>query len=413
MTSLFRRTRVSLFSGMVLVLWLITSEVALADIKKSTGDLIFDLKDDGTADMKLTAEGFGIGKEPANNLDVSGNTIISGNLFVGTSTGTETLKLGGTLGYSVESVSSSVTLSGNTMILADSSSGDITLTLPSANTVMGRQYKVIKTSQENTVTVSGSDNIDGGLFAKLNSSTTELSNLEIVSNGTQWYVTSGSNITISSYEDYTDNLTAWWKIDETSGDLSDSTGNGHTLTTNNEDVGDWVTGQIDGALNFDSAGSEWASRGSDLGILDDFPYSFSCWTKVDGGDGNLMAVANTGQSAYYAMIEVDSNGKAVITFRNPTTKTGTSSSNIQDGNWHHVVGVFESATVKKLYVDGVEEAEITDSVNMPGVNTFGIGYVSTAAGKDYYDGIIDDARVYNVALTAEQVLDIYNYGANQ
>ena len=78
---------------------------------------------------------------------------------------------------------------------------------------------------------------------------------------------------------------------------------------------------------------------------------------------------------------------------------------VTDGQWHHVGLVYDRDSMHRhLYVDGIEVAADTDIV--PVFSCDGGLYIG--AGKDFepdsfYSGLIDDVRIYNVALTPEQI----------
>jgi hypothetical protein len=143
------------------------------------------------------------------NLSVSGNIVSSGNLNIGngafyvdatnskigigTTSPKSQLDIQGSFSFSTEIVTSSTTLSGNQQIFADSSSGNITLTLPSALTTKGRVYLIKKTSDLNSVTIQGTQNIDSAPTVEmLPTGTSMYSSLGLVSSGVQWYITQSS-----------------------------------------------------------------------------------------------------------------------------------------------------------------------------------------------------------------------------
>lgn len=117
---------------------------------------------------------------------------------------------------------------------------------------------------------------------------------------------------------------------------------------------------------------------------------------VDGATGQLSFSTNVGST-----IDDFSGGPA-----------------INDGGWHHVVAVYDG-TDKILYVDGVEVAR---DVNTHGgqalgenITRFGfIGDGSEADGFDGsrnnigYDGQLDELRLYEGALTADEIATQYN-----
>ncbi|GIW78482.1 MAG: hypothetical protein KatS3mg105_0289 [Gemmatales bacterium] len=94
---------------------------------------------------------------------------------------------------------------------------------------------------------------------------------------------------------------------------------------------------------------------------------------------------------------------------------------INDGNWHHIVAVFDSSQTfdKKIYVDGVLNVQAdayATGVNLgSGTTRFGfLGDGSEASsfngGRNgvYFDGLLDDVRIYDHALTAAEVTALFN-----
>lgn len=81
----------------------------------------------------------------------------------------------------------------------------------------------------------------------------------------------------------------------------------------------------------------------------------------------------------------------------------TSSSFITAGVWYHVAGTYDGETLK-LYVNGT----LIDSNNAPsgnidtGTQIMAVGTWSTLI--DYFQGTIDEVRIWNTALTAEQLI---------
>ena len=78
------------------------------------------------------------------------------------------------------------------------------------------------------------------------------------------------------------------------------------------------------------------------------------------------------------------------------------------GDWVHVAAVFNDTSLI-LYIDGVNVASTTFSSTTL-VQTTDPLNISKRVGTDvyYFDGLIDDIRVYTSALTAQQVNDIIN-----
>jgi len=73
-----------------------------------------------------------------------------------------------------------------------------------------------------------------------------------------------------------------------------------------------------------------------------------------------------------------------------------------DGKWHHIAATYDGATFA-IYVDGKLEASEVSTGNMA-VSTYNvcIGDNSGATGR-YWNGLIDDVRIYKQALTAAEI----------
>ena len=94
-----------------------------------------------------------------------------------------------------------------------------------------------------------------------------------------------------------------------------------------------------------------------------------------------------------------SGGKAVY---------ATSPLSYSDGKWHYVTVTFDGS-VLNLYVDGVwvDTKKSSASPDNGGDNPVRVGADSGAVG-DFFDGDVDEIRVYRVAWTPEQVNDAYH-----
>jgi hypothetical protein len=118
---------------------------SFAAIRSITGNIHFDSNNDSTNEMTLNQNGLGIGvSSPSANLHVTGNTIISDSLTIGSTVNTSksTLHINGTLAYDLQNVSTGNTTVTSSIVLADSSSGNITLGLPILSESFVQQIKI-------------------------------------------------------------------------------------------------------------------------------------------------------------------------------------------------------------------------------------------------------------------------------
>ncbi|MFC1636580.1 C25 family cysteine peptidase, partial [Planctomycetota bacterium] len=206
------------------------------------------------------------------------------------------------------------------------------------------------------------------------------------------------------YENINDNLVGWWKFDEMSGSTTvDSSGNGNHGTL----VGapEWVAGVTGGALYFDGSGDYVdCGNGSTLNITEEI--TVACSFKVDEFDKMWQTIIAKGDDSYRISRlsegdELHWCGEGLTVWRIDGT------SNVNDEQWHHVAGVYDGAMMY-LYVDGILDRSLHSSgqINTSTYNLF-IGENSENTSR-YFDGLIDDVRIYNTALTGEEVNSLKN-----
>ncbi|UCF17711.1 MAG: LamG domain-containing protein, partial [Phycisphaerales bacterium] len=162
----------------------------------------------------------------------------------------------------------------------------------------------------------------------------------------------------------------------------------------------WTTGILGGAMDFDGDG-DFVDCGNSalLDITGDI--TVACWIKVDQFDKSWQAIVTHGDNSWRVHRSGSSNNIAWGTSGlSPTDLTGTV--NVNDAEWHHVAGVYNGAQ-KLLYIDGALDAssDSTGNINSSNFNV-NIGENNDATGR-FFDGLIDEVRVYNRALTGVEI----------
>ena len=90
---------------------------------------------------------------------------------------------------------------------------------------------------------------------------------------------------------------------------------------------------------------------------------------------------------------------------NGTLGSTFSTTDLSLDTWYHVVGTFGAGTAR-IYINGVEEDSNTGSLESTSSN-LNVGRWPGLGGQSYFDGSIDRVRVYNRALSPEEVF--YSY----
>lgn len=105
---------------------------------------------------------------------------------------------------------------------------------------------------------------------------------------------------------------------------------------------------------------------------------------------------------------VRQNGQAGLTeiFSNTAPNTTL----VNTDTWHHVAVTVDLVThILRIYVDGIQTGEnnAVATAAFPAFNNFEIGRLGRKVPTDGYQGLVDDVQVYNEALTAERIGELF------
>lgn len=226
----------------------------------------------------------------------------------------------------------------------------------------------------------------------------------------------------------------WWKFDECQGTVAnDSSTNGNGASNGNTGtitvgaggtqtaVGtctgsantmwkDGATGKYNSSLDFD---------GTDDYV--DVPYnsalqpaqlSASAWVKLasTAAATTYISAANSGITTGWYLGAVSNLGAYVIQVCfYPTTCHYDTVALVTD-QWYHLAFTFDGSTIK-IYKNGLQVYSASEDGYTANVLNLSIGRFASGSALGYMNGQIDDARIYNYALTATQIKTLYNGGA--
>ncbi len=203
------------------------------------------------------------------------------------------------------------------------------------------------------------------------------------------------------------NPIGWWKFDETSGTTaSDASGNNHSGTLINNPT--WTTGKVGGAISFNGT-TNYVDFGDNLNLIGN-GLSLSIWVKPNTLTDYLAFIDKLSSGGNYR-IHGAADGSVAFGIRNTANGFDYISSVagvLKVGTWTHIAVVHTNATNQgTLYINGVAVGTKTFTITRGSTTeTLKSGY--TANNSVYYNGAVDDMRIYNRVLSTAEVQSLYN-----
>jgi hypothetical protein len=223
----------------------------------------------------------------------------------------------------------------------------------------------------------------------------------------------------SQKDKWTNGLVGYWTFDgsdmdwsQASAEARDQSGQGN----HGDVVGATVSrGKVGQALSFDGE-DDYVYVSPDTSYK---PSSFTIavWIKTNSGDtyeGIVETVSIVGEWIYdYALYLT--NGQIRLALGNGSSQydvTVSESGDLRDDTWHHVAWTFDRPT-NKVYLDG-------SSIGSPANWDYDIAYGNEGLrignideAPQYFNGSIDEVRIYNRVLGPTEIQEMYNAGAGR
>jgi len=169
-------------------------------------------------------------------------------------------------------------------------------------------------------------------------------------------------------------------------------------------------GRHGAALWFDGV-NDYVNCGNDVHLNPTGAITVETWIKLDAaseGKSSSIPIIRRNNSYLLRKDEEASGGYFSFFIHDgsswePGVNSGFSSA---FGVWYHIVGTYDGQHVK-IYINGRLKGSSARTGAMPsnGNNTV-IGFWNT----DYFPGLIDEVRIYNRALLAEEIKNLYFAG---
>jgi hypothetical protein len=193
-------------------------------------------------------------------------------------------------------------------------------------------------------------------------------------------------------------------MNESSGTIIDSSGNGNNGTYNGSGYG--AAGRFNTGLDFDGVNDE-------IVIPDDNTLDFgaevtaAAWVYLDTLSGWQSFFHKNINTASQQEVYFEQNNGVLYNYN--TINSGTAV--LTAGQWHHIAYTAD-ATTETIYVDG--QVVASEPVQYAGMsNTYNLYIGGSGGGGEQVNGRMDEAAMWNRTLTSTEISDLYRRGANR
>jgi hypothetical protein len=211
-------------------------------------------------------------------------------------------------------------------------------------------------------------------------------------------------------EYWLDSIIHLWELDETSGAVAPdstfytATASDGTLT--NMDNSDWVTGNTGNALDFDGVNDYVTTNGA-CAAMAGADVTISAWMKalVPNPNVQFMIAINTASGDNRLLLGTQTSSAVLSLFDGAFHDT---TATVIDNTWHHIAYVLEdSSDTITIYVGGIEALSFTSTASIAADDVLSLGQKYSGVTPNYfYDGLLDDVRVYDRALSEAEIAEL-------
>ena len=214
-------------------------------------------------------------------------------------------------------------------------------------------------------------------------------------------------------EALTNGLVGYWTFDgrdikwsDTGTEIKDISGNGNHGDASGLTTTSVTPGKLGQALSFNGSGDYVDAV---TAIDSTGTKTVSLWFKELGNEDTLF-FSSTGSTSDYIHIEFYNTD--TISVETEDTYPSSKSRQVDGfntGTWYHLVVTKTSSGVTGIYVNG-QSATTSNNGNFAPYGSTDITYIGRNPSSGYFEGSLDDVRIYNRALSATEVANLYNVG---
>ncbi|WP_394753038.1 LamG domain-containing protein [Crenothrix sp.] len=209
----------------------------------------------------------------------------------------------------------------------------------------------------------------------------------------------------------TDGLVAYYPFN---GNANDESGNGNNGMVTGAQITNDRNGNSNTAYHFNGSGNKITVQDTTKLNFGTSVFSIGVWVKsTQQGIGKRIVTKRGGTNSgnWYSL--AINNNKAWFEIYAQGDLYSTKA--INDGNWHFIAVTRDASTKKySMYIDGVFDTTIQDTglnLNTTANTPLEIGvWWNESYDSGTFNGVIDELRIYNRALTAAEVSALYQQG---
>jgi hypothetical protein len=196
------------------------------------------------------------------------------------------------------------------------------------------------------------------------------------------------------------NLLAFWRLEG----LTDSSGNGNSLTNNNSVQ--FVAGKIGNCAEFNGSDNYLSLGSFSSSFYSDSPYTFSLWYNITTLKNyfTLIGCYNTGTFNIHGFVNGD------LAVNNSAAADASIAGFFTTNSWNHMVVSRDISGNIKIYKNAVQLYNAPAQVTYGLVPFIEIGALSTYGSVFATNGKIDAVGIWSRALTEEEIQALYNDG---
>ena len=179
----------------------------------------------------------------------------------------------------------------------------------------------------------------------------------------------------------------------------------------------YATGKFGQAIDLDKANNQRVLVSGDEDYFDIVggDITVSAWVQVEALNDQWQAIVAKGESTWRMARRHNTSGAAFAAGTSgdtPAQNTTANANSINDGSWHHLVGVAEDGVGISIYLDGYLVEFRGDAIPNPLDTAASVLIGGNPDTIRSWNGNIDDVAIWKRVLTPEEIYEIYGNGEN-